>query len=70
MFGAKDHWTLGTAIGKNIGEMLGLDVILKIILSLAAVLANIAHKDAVNPVRPKLVQIRGGGALTLNKTKH
>ena len=70
MFRAKDHWTLGTAIGKNIGEMLGLDVILEIILSLAAVLANIANKEAVNPVRHKLVQIRGGGDLTLNKTKH
>ena len=70
MFCAKDHWTLGTAIGKNIGEMLGLDVILEIILSLAAVLANITHKEAVNPVRHKLVQIRGDGDLTLNKTKH
>ena len=50
MFGAKDHWTLQTGVGKNIGEMLGLYVILKIILSLAAVLANIAHKDAVTPV--------------------
>ena len=43
MFGAKNHWTLGTGIGKYVGEMLGLDVILQIKLSVAAVLTNITH---------------------------